>query len=149
VSGDGNPEIVAAAGKGHSPEVKVFDASGHELFSFLAFDSGYEGGLSVAAGDLDGDGRAEIVVGTLTPPARIRVFEGAVRRGPDIAPFAPNGPGVEVGVADLAGNGDGSRAPQPGTVHVWRSSIPRAARCCGPSRSTRACRTASALRAEI
>jgi FG-GAP-like repeat/FG-GAP repeat len=107
VDGDGNPEIVVAAGKGHSPEVKVFDASGHELYSFLAFEAGYTGGLSVAAGDLDGDGRAEIVVGTLASPARIRVFEGAVRRGPDIAPFAANGPGVEVGVADLAGNGDG------------------------------------------
>jgi FG-GAP-like repeat/FG-GAP repeat len=107
IDGDGNPEIVVAAGKGRSPEVKVFDASGHELFSFLAFDAGYQGGVSVAAGDLDGDGRAEIVVGTLAGPAHIRIFEGAARRGPDIAPFASNGPGVEVGVADLAGNGDG------------------------------------------
>jgi FG-GAP-like repeat/FG-GAP repeat len=108
IDGDGNPEIVVAAGKGHSPEVKVFDASGRELFSFLAFDSSYLGGLSVAAGDLDGDGRAEIVVGTLASPAHIRIFEGATRRGPDIAPFVPNGPGVDVGVADVAGNGNGS-----------------------------------------
>jgi hypothetical protein len=107
VNGDGDPEIVVGAGKGHSPEVKVFDASGRQLFSFLAFDSSYQGGVSVAAGDLDADGRAEIVVGTLAAPAHIRIFEGAVRRGPDIGPFAPNGPGVDVGVADLAGNGRG------------------------------------------
>jgi hypothetical protein len=107
IDGDGNPEIIVAAGKGHSPQVKVFDASGRQLFSFLAFDASYLGGLSVAAGDLDGDGRAEIVVGTLASPAHIRVFEGATRRGPDIAPFAANGPGVDVGIADVAGNGRG------------------------------------------
>jgi hypothetical protein len=107
VDGDGNPKIVVAAGKGHTPEVRVFDADGHQLFSFLAFDAGYTGGLSVAAGDLNADGRAEIVVGTLASPARIRIFDGGTRRGPDIAPFAANGPGVEVGVADVAGNGNG------------------------------------------
>lgn len=107
IDGDGNPEIVVGAGMGHSPEVKVFDAGGHELFSFRAFEAGYEGGVSVAAGDLDGDGRAEIVVGTLGSPAHIRIFDGAARRGPDIAPFAANGPGVEVGVADLEGTGHG------------------------------------------
>lgn len=107
IDGDGSPEIIVGAGKGHSPEVKVFDASGRELFSFLAFDPTYQGGVSVAAGDLDADGRAEVVVGTLVGPAHIRIFEGAARRGPDIAPFAANGPGVEVGVADLAGNGNG------------------------------------------
>ena len=107
LDGDGNPEIVVAAGAGRSPEVRAFDASGHQLFSFLAFDAAYTGGLSVAAGDLDADGRAEIVVGTLQSPARIRVFEGTARRGPEIAPFAANGPGVEVGVADLAGDGHG------------------------------------------
>lgn len=76
VNGDGNPEILVAAGKAHTPEVKAFDASGHELFSFLAFEAGYTGGLGVAAGDLNADGRAEIVVGTLASPARIRIFQG-------------------------------------------------------------------------
>jgi FG-GAP-like repeat len=107
LDGDGSPEIVVAAGKGHSPEVKVFDASGRELYSFLAFETGYTGGLSVAAGDIDADGRAEIVVGTLQSPARIRIFHGSTRRGPEIAPFAANGPGVEVGVSDVSGDGRG------------------------------------------
>jgi hypothetical protein len=107
VNGDGRPEIVTAAGKGHAPEVRAFDAAGRQLLSFLAFDSGYTGGLSVAAGDLNADGRAEIVVGALASPARIRAFDGGAPYGPVISPFAPEGPGVQVGVADLAGDGHG------------------------------------------
>jgi len=46
-------------------------------------------------------------VGTLTPPARIRAFDDGFPYGPAIAPFSPDGPGAEVAVADLAGDGHG------------------------------------------
>jgi hypothetical protein len=107
VDGDGNPEIVAAAGPGRPGEVRVFNAVGRQLFSFLPFGPDYTGGLSVATGDLNGDGRAEIVVGTLTPPARLRAFTGKEPFGPAISPWASGGPGVEVGVADFVGDGRG------------------------------------------
>jgi hypothetical protein len=69
----------------------------------------YTGGLSVAAGDLDADDKPEIVVGTLAPPARIRAFGlDGTPRGSLIAPFPPDGRGVEVGVADLGGTGRGA-----------------------------------------
>ena len=85
VDGDGTPEIVAASGSGRVGEVRVFDATGRQLLSFLPFGSDYAGGLSVATGDLNADGRAEIVVGTLTTPARIRAFSGKDAYGPVIA----------------------------------------------------------------
>jgi hypothetical protein len=107
VNGDGKPEIVAAAGPGHTPEVRVFDSSGHELYSFLAFGADYIGGLSVATGDVDADGKAEIVVGTLAAPARIRVFKGTALYNEVIVPFGPSASGVEVGVADSNGFGYG------------------------------------------
>jgi FG-GAP-like repeat len=107
VNGDGNAEIVAAPGPGHSPEVRVFDSSGHQLYSFLAFGADYTGGLSVATGDVDGDGKAEIVVGTLAAPARIRVFKGRELSNEVIVPFGPSASGVEVGVADFNGLGYG------------------------------------------
>jgi hypothetical protein len=107
VDGDGTPEIVAASGPGRVGEVRVFDWTGHQLLSFLPFGSDYTGGLSVAAGDLNADGRAEIVVGTLAPPARVRAFSGKDAFGPVIQPFAPGSPGVEVGVADVTGTGRG------------------------------------------
>jgi VCBS repeat protein/FG-GAP repeat protein len=107
VDGNGKAEIVAAAGPGRPGEVRVFDADGRQESSFLPFGSGYEGGLSVAAGDLNADGRPEIVVGTLTAPARVRAFDNGFPYGATIAPFSPDGPGAEVAVADLSGDGHG------------------------------------------
>jgi hypothetical protein len=107
VDRDGDPEIVAAAGAGRPGEVRVFDGRGKQLYSFFPFGADYTGGLSVAAGDLNDDGKAEVVVGTLTPPARVRAFSGKDAYGPAISPFASGGPGVEVAVADIAGNGRG------------------------------------------
>jgi FG-GAP repeat len=107
LDGDGTPKIVAAAGPGRPGEVRVFDVAGKRLYSFFPFGADYTGGLSVATGDLNDDGKAEIVVGTLTPPARVRAFSGRDPYGPAISPFASGGPGAEVAVADLAGNGRG------------------------------------------
>jgi hypothetical protein len=105
----GDPILVTAPGPGRAPEVRVFDSQGRRLASFMAFEIVYTGGLSVGLGDLDADGRPEIAVGTLAPPARIRVFGlDGTPRGSLIAPFPPEGSGVQVAIADLAGTGRGA-----------------------------------------
>jgi hypothetical protein len=107
VDGGGHAEIVTGNGPGQPAEVRVFDGAGKLLYEFTPF-AGYDGGISVGAGDVDADGRAEIVVGTLAAPARIRVFDGSVQRGPTILPFgAGSTAGVEVSVADVNGTGRG------------------------------------------
>ena len=64
VTGDGVADIVAGAGSGGAPAVKVFSgADGAEVASFFAFDPSFRGGVNVAAADLDGDGVAEVVAG--------------------------------------------------------------------------------------
>jgi VCBS repeat protein len=116
VTGDGRPEIVVGAGPGRAPEVRVFQPDGHLVSSFLAFDPGYRGGISVAVGDLDADGVANIVAGTLQAPARIRSFTvSGAQTGPLVAPFGAGAPGVEVGVADIRGDGHALLLAAPAT----------------------------------
>jgi hypothetical protein len=55
-NGDGVSDIVTGAGAGGGPHVEVFNgASPQVMSSFLAFDPGFRGGVSVAAGELDGN----------------------------------------------------------------------------------------------
>src|SRR5205823_4073271 len=79
VTGDAQRDLVAGAGVGHAPEVRVFDgATGAVALSALAFDAGYQGGVRVGTAYVDDDARADIVVGTGTGTApRVRTLSGA------------------------------------------------------------------------
>lgn len=74
---DADDEIITAAGPGGGPHVRVFFSDGTDTgSSFYAYDPTFNGGVSVAAIDLNGDGFDEIV----TAPAKnsaplIRVFD--------------------------------------------------------------------------
>jgi hypothetical protein len=73
--------IALGAGAGWEPEVRVMNLDGSLRSSFEAYDSSFRGGVRVAVGDLNGDGRAEIVT---APGAgggpQIKVFDGASGR---------------------------------------------------------------------
>jgi len=75
VNGDGQDEIITSPGIGGGPQVKVFDPTGMELASFLAYDPSFRGGVRVAAGHLDNSGVADIITapGTGGGPD-VRVF---------------------------------------------------------------------------
>lgn len=61
LDGDGKVEIITTPGRGTEPLVKVFSLGGELKFSFLAYDKNFRGGVSLAAGDMNRDGKAEIV----------------------------------------------------------------------------------------
>jgi hypothetical protein len=107
VDGDGRLDVLVGAGPGRAGEIRVFTWDGRPVSTLTPFGAGYTGGLSVAAGDLNGDGRAEIVAGTLAAPARVRAFDGVDPFGPlHVLSLGP-GSGAQVAVADLDGNGRG------------------------------------------
>ncbi|MCI0681759.1 MAG: FG-GAP-like repeat-containing protein, partial [Gemmataceae bacterium] len=78
VNGDGHADIIAAAGAGQRSLVCVVDgATGQKLRDFFAYDQGFLGGVYVAAGDLSGDGLADIITGPGAGHAPlVRVFRG-------------------------------------------------------------------------
>jgi hypothetical protein len=56
-------DVANGAGKGGGPHVKAFDQQGNVIASFYAYDSSFMGGVDVAAGDINGDGKDEIITG--------------------------------------------------------------------------------------
>lgn len=80
VNGDGTADVVTAPGAGTDPTVKVYDGAGTHglLTSFAVYEGAFTGGVSVAAADLNADGKAEVVTGTDQGGGpRVRVFDGA------------------------------------------------------------------------
>lgn len=64
INGDGRDEIITGAGGGGAPVVRVVDGTSNTiLLSFLAYDPSFRGGVRVATGDVNGDGRVEIITG--------------------------------------------------------------------------------------
>ncbi|WP_168218790.1 SdrD B-like domain-containing protein [Limnoglobus roseus] len=111
VNGDGKADIIVGAEVGGGPRITTFSgADGSVLNNFFAFDSTQRGGVRVAAGDFNGDGRADIVATTgMGVPTRVRVFDGTNVAATPIRDFAPYEAsftgGVNLAVGDF--NGDG------------------------------------------
>lgn len=78
VNGDFVPDIVTAAGPGGGPRVVIYDGvTGTVVADFLAFEETFRGGLNLAIGDLDGNGRADVVVSPdVGGGPRVRIFAG-------------------------------------------------------------------------
>jgi hypothetical protein len=71
VNGDGWPDIITAPGIWSGPDIRIFDGRklaqtgvASMIGEFLAYDYRYFGGVFLASGDTNGDGRADVVTGT-------------------------------------------------------------------------------------
>jgi uncharacterized repeat protein (TIGR01451 family) len=117
VTGDGIGELITGAGPGGGPHVRVWSTTGGtftELFGsgFFAYDPAFPGGVSVAVGDVTGDGTAEIITGAGAggdPHVRVLSTLGGVISelfAPGFLAYDPAfGGGVSVTVGDVTGDG--------------------------------------------
>ena len=123
INGDGMTDIITAAGPGGGPHIKVFDAkTGRDIGGFFSADPSFSGGLTVTTGDVDGDGRSEIIVGTDTGGGpRVTVFRynlatGAFDNVADFFAYSVDfNKGVRVAAADIDGDGRADIITAPAT----------------------------------
>jgi len=121
---DGRADLLVGSGAGAEPYVKVFDAAtGGVVHNFLAYPAEFRGGVFVAAGDLNADGRADIVTGPNTGGGPIvRAFNGVT--GAQLREFWAYDTtflgGVRVAAADVTGDGHAEivTAPGPGGAPI-------------------------------
>ena len=78
-NGDGILDIIASAGPGGGPEVRIFNGANLNLLrSFYAYDQSFSGGVSVATIDFNNDGILDIVTGAGPGGApHVKVYDGA------------------------------------------------------------------------
>jgi hypothetical protein len=123
VLGHGVPDIITAAGS-FAPRIEVFDGrTGNKVFDFYAFNPfSFNSGVNIAAADLNGDGKADLIIGQNqlgigSQLSHVEVLDGSklgqVMNGGQISPiavladFIPYNFNGEIRVAAGDVNGDG------------------------------------------
>jgi len=101
-------ELVLAPDGNSEPKVLITDLRGRVRKSWLAYQSRFRGGVSLAIGDLNGDGLREIFTGTGAgggPHVRSFKTDGAIWRGGFFAFNESERAGVRVAIGDVDGDG--------------------------------------------
>jgi len=107
VTGDGVADIIVGAGPGApGGHIKIYDGvTFQEIASFFAYP-GFEGGVSVAAGDVAGNGVADIIIGTTNDNDHVEVRTMAGGEVMSFYAFGVNNPvGVTIAAGDVEADG--------------------------------------------
>jgi len=108
VNNDGQLEIITGAGKSGGPHVRIFNKNGVLINpGFFAYNSAFRGGVYVGSGDVDGDGRTEIVTGAgPSGGPHVKVYnENGVLENEFFTGSVLDNTGVKITVADVDNDG--------------------------------------------
>jgi hypothetical protein len=114
VTGDGVGELITGAGPGGGPHVRVWSVAGgslSELGGFFAYNPAFRGGVSVAVGDVTGDGVGDLITSAAAPGGgpHVRAFSLTGSALVEVAGFYAYDPaftgGVSIAAGDVTGDG--------------------------------------------
>jgi fibronectin-binding autotransporter adhesin len=115
VNGDGTIDVITGAGQGGGPHIRAFSGKNAGVIAnFFAFDPNYRGGVNVTAGDINGDGKVDIVAAPASSGStQVYVYTGfgalqtsfnASTGSGGVLPIARED-GIRLANADLDGDG--------------------------------------------
>jgi hypothetical protein len=135
VNAIGEQEIITGTGTGEPGQVRIFDGQGRALARFYAYDPLFQGGVRVAACDIDGDGRDEIVTGAGHPGGgpHVRIFQAFGERIVEVNSFYSDGEPYRGGIYVACGDVTGDGRPE---VIKGRARSGRARSACGTPASS-------------
>ena len=108
LNGDGSKQIITSAAANGGAHIRIFNKDGRLLTpGFFAYDKKFRGGAYVAAGDVDADGKDEIITGMgIGGSPEVRVFDKAGKRKTSFfASDKTRKTGVKIAVTDLDDDG--------------------------------------------
>lgn len=130
INGDKIDDIIVAAGAGAPSDVRVLDGrTRNQLLAISPFAPTFLGGVEVAAGDVNGDSKDDIIVAAESGPPHVMVFDSAT--GKVLHSFYAYDQkftgGITVGAVDVDGDGKddiitGPGAGAPPHIKVFRGT---------------------------
>lgn len=122
---DGQVEIAVAPQGAYQSEVRIYQLNGQLLTKFLAFESKFTGGVSLASGDVDGNGYSELIMAPAgNRRAEIKIMNKNFKLRTSWLAYPANFTGgVNLSAADLNGDGKAEIITAPAAGHSAQIKI--------------------------